>query len=191
MALELGSFKQARAGVTAAFFAMAPVVASFAGATLASLPASSAFAQSVKKAHAVVTTPRVTVPPASSSTEEPKAISMVHCRFLFELATDTLEKEGKNYLSPTTRKGFNALFAFGEDELPHCNGPAETRVIPWETGTDYGFIMTMADFGTRAYKESKIDFRADYGIKPALRPTVRGVPVGSIEGAKAPALAAK
>jgi hypothetical protein len=157
MALELGSFKQARAGVTAAFFAMAPVAASFAGATLASLPSSSsASAQTVKKARVVVPAPRITPPPAPSTTGELRSIPKEHCDFLFDLADRTVAAEGEKYLSQTTQRSLAKFFAFGPDELPHCNGAAETRVIPWVTGTDYGFIMTLANFGTGHSKNLKL-----------------------------------
>jgi hypothetical protein len=147
----------------------------------------SGYAQSPKLRAQTVIAPRVALPPAQKS----KLIAQAHCNFLFDSVTDKLEKEGKNFISVTTRRGLNTFFAYGPDELPRCNGPESTRLIPWETGRDFDFIMALADSASLAFKEQKVDFRADYGFKPAERPTVRGTPVGRAPGSTAPALAAK
>jgi hypothetical protein len=144
------------------------------------------YAQSPKLQAQTVIAPRV-----APRVQTLPAITKEHCRFLFDTADKKIQKEGVNFISPTTRRGLIAFWAFGPDELPHCNGPVSTRLIPWETGRDFDFIIALADSASIAFKEQKIDFSADYGIKPAERPTVRGTPVGQGPGSTTPALAAK
>jgi hypothetical protein len=133
----------------------------FALTTVAALSAASLFpahAQTVLAAN----------PPSSQQVSPAlRPIPQDQCNYAFDRATEQLKKNGKDFVSGETRTALLRFFISQPgSKTVDCGGPRE---IPWVKGTDFDFVMALADVTSGAYKPA--DFRRDYQFRPSAEPT--------------------
>jgi hypothetical protein len=106
-------------------------------------------------------------PPASDQVPAVlRAIPHDQCKYVADRFAETLQKHGKDFVSDETRTAvLRFLVSDREKKALDCAGPRE---IPWVKGKDFDFVMALGDLTSDAYKP--VDFRIDYGFKPAKQP---------------------
>lgn len=107
-------------------------------------------------------------PPATEQSTTLRPVPAAECKYLAARFTEALQKHGKDFVSNETRMGVaRFLVTAPQTRTFDCGGPRE---IPWVTGRDFDFVMALGNLVSGAYKP--LDFRIDYGFKPAANPTV-------------------
>ncbi len=128
-------------------------------------------------------------PPMAPMLPQPSAPTAVipkeECNLLFDKATEALQKHGKDYISDVTRVSLRRFFeSTPGSKVIDCAGPRE---IAWERGSDYDFVIALADVVSGKLKGKEVDFRMGYGFRPAAKPvTPTATPAVSQRAVPAP-----